>query len=121
MRTIIATATMILLFGMISEAQLSGVKKGLCVKVSGTIMRKLTSKDTYTIQLDYSSQTDDIVVIMSVPSENPVGKHIEETFMTSGVDVPLKFQDDNGNIKERNLPIFEYSKKCEKVLKDAGK
>lgn len=119
MRTIIATATMILLFGMISEAQLTGVKKGLCVRASGMLTRKI-KEGVYTLQLDYSSQTEDIIVETSALPDSALGNHTSGAFLTNG-DMIVKFQDLNGKITERNMPIFRFSSQCDKQLKAAGK
>lgn len=99
-----------LFIGLPAKAQITGMKKGKCVVVSGTIVRKVNDY-TFTVQLANSTQEEDLMISIAKQPNDIVGTPITSPFETAG-DAPITYQNANGFQQKRLIPLYKFSNKC---------
>lgn len=101
-------ALIVCIFSIEASAQFA--KKGTCTLVRGT-MARVISKYEFAVQL-YNSPRDFDVLISATLYDGQVGGTVEGHFESLG-SRSLKIIDENGRVRERVLPYFKFSKKCQ--------
>lgn len=101
--------------GAIAHAQITGLPKGSCARISGTLVRKINS-NAYSVQLDNSPQLEDLVVLITIYSGG-LGSPIKGIFESIG-DEKYTFVSPSGKVFDRVLPAFKYSKQCGKKVNE---